>query len=529
MDQNQNAHGASAADGSHEPSALPHLPGISQAAPPDTAAPPDDPDFTTDEQADAYWQGVADGIRQVGGIVPSRLAARAAPGGLLVPMHDSQILPGTGRWQTEGLTEGAHPFNRDQPEGGTPATTGFPGGPPPRSGEECSDPDDILAFTPADLRARHDGWTPEKQVAFVEALADTGIIRAAAARVKMTPQSVSRLRRRKDARAFDLACRTAEQIGRRGIVSVAWERAIEGTIRRHYFHGELKSEERVYSERLLIALLNRLPPDPQEDKQAETIEQNWDDWMDAIAEGRDAPATPEPEAEPTLAPEDAKVWEDEDELLTDAPPPPGYDGYADGEYGDACYQRHLTEAEEHWWQAEGETAAREQPGMFGPQWLLERPTFFPWGCEPSAPFAAAAEPEGKGSEATAPSGERPARPADGSSPDEPDRRHGFAGTAPVAEPEAEASEADSACSESRPSAADGSSSDEPDRRHGFAGTAPEAEPHEEQSEASEASDESRPSPGDGSPQVEPDRRHGFAGTPHPHDPDGVDDQGPATA
>jgi hypothetical protein len=31
-------------------------------------------------------------------------------------------------------------------------------------------------FTPVAVRARHDGWTVAKQYAFIEALADTGIV-----------------------------------------------------------------------------------------------------------------------------------------------------------------------------------------------------------------------------------------------------------------------------------------------------------------------------------------------------------------
>ncbi len=510
MEQNQNAHGASAADGSHKPAALPHFPGASWTATPDTPAPPgDDPDFASDEEATAYWQGVADGIHQSGGIVPPRLAARAAGGDLLVPVHGEEEGPPPAPPRNRG---GESDPSDHELHDSPPAFAGGAGGdsysPPSSSPAPTQDPDDILAFTPTNLRARHDGWTPEKQVAFVEALADTGIIRAAAARVKMTPQSVSRLRRRKDARAFDLACRAAEQIGRRAIVSTAWERAIEGTIRRHYFHGELKSEERVFNDRLLIALLNRLPPDPAEDKQIEAVEQDWDGWMDAIAEGRDAPAAPDPDPTPPAEPEDAKVWEDEGELFTNAPPPEGFDGSEDGEYGQPIYQRALTQAEEDYWRAGGEEAANERRGWLGPEWHLGRQTIFPWGCEPSALFA---EPEAERSEASETSGERRIVPADGSSPDEPDRRHGFAGTpafAPVAEPQDEASEADLACGESRPSAADGSPEGEPDRRH-----AEEAERQGERSEASEACRESLTRPADGSSPDEPDRRHGFAGTP----------------
>lgn len=38
------------------------------------------------------------------------------------------------------------------------------------------------------MRARHDGWTPERQKAFIEALADTGSVSRAAAMVNMTPR-----------------------------------------------------------------------------------------------------------------------------------------------------------------------------------------------------------------------------------------------------------------------------------------------------------------------------------------------------
>ncbi|HEX2763027.1 MAG TPA: hypothetical protein VHM92_04155 [Allosphingosinicella sp.] len=46
---------------------------------------------------------------------------------------------------------------------------GAAGGPRLGSGQAPS-----LAFTPVPRRYRHDGWTPERQVAFIEALADTG-------------------------------------------------------------------------------------------------------------------------------------------------------------------------------------------------------------------------------------------------------------------------------------------------------------------------------------------------------------------
>lgn len=51
----------------------------------------------------------------------------------------------------------------------------------------------LLEFTPVPVRARHDGWTPERQRLYVAALAETGHGGKAAARVGMSEQSTRRL------------------------------------------------------------------------------------------------------------------------------------------------------------------------------------------------------------------------------------------------------------------------------------------------------------------------------------------------
>ncbi len=50
-----------------------------------------------------------------------------------------------------------------------------------------------LKFTPIPLRARHDGWTAEKQIAFIEALAETACVDHACRRVGMSDSSAYRL------------------------------------------------------------------------------------------------------------------------------------------------------------------------------------------------------------------------------------------------------------------------------------------------------------------------------------------------
>jgi hypothetical protein len=54
----------------------------------------------------------------------------------------------------------------------------------------------LIPFTPAELRARHDGWTAEKQIAFIEALAETACVEEACRRVGMSDSAAYQLRRR---------------------------------------------------------------------------------------------------------------------------------------------------------------------------------------------------------------------------------------------------------------------------------------------------------------------------------------------
>src|SRR6476469_33228 len=108
-------------------------------------------------------------------------------------------------------------------------------------------PTSRLAFEPVELEHRKDGWTPARQRAFVEALADRGIVREAAARVGMSEQGARRLRRRADAASFDIAWEAALQLGADHLRSVAYERAVHGVIKPHFYHGEMVGEERVFN------------------------------------------------------------------------------------------------------------------------------------------------------------------------------------------------------------------------------------------------------------------------------------------
>ena len=191
-------------------------------------------------------------------------------------------------------------------------------------------------FDPVDLRARIDGWTPERQRAFVEALADSGVIREAAGQVGMSEQSVARLRRRPGSAAFVAACEAAVTIATRRMRSVAFDRAINGYTRQIFYHGELKGETRVYDPRLLILLLQKsgLLIDPL--GRGARLEANWPRTVAALDDS----------ATPTHTDDDSdKVWWEGRRLWTSFPPPPDFCGTERGTLGTATYRRSLTEVE----------------------------------------------------------------------------------------------------------------------------------------------------------------------------------------
>lgn len=220
---------------------------------------------------------------------------------------------------------------------------------PEAATDEPASPTNLTDFDPVPLRYRQDGLTPEKQRDYVEALADTGVAREAAARIGVSEQAVNRVRRRADARSFDLACEAALRFAARRLRSIAFERAIEGTIKRHYYHGELKSEERVYDNRLLVYLLGKLERHLEPPAEAEAVADDWEPWMAAIEQGLPAPVpgeveAPEEDEEAGLC-DRIEVWQENGEWWTEFPPPAGFDGVEDGEPDSYGYKRALSAAE----------------------------------------------------------------------------------------------------------------------------------------------------------------------------------------
>ncbi|MEP0392060.1 MAG: hypothetical protein ABJ205_14370 [Erythrobacter sp.] len=119
----------------------------------------------------------------------------------------------------------------------------------------------LPAFTPVPREcARRDGWTEERQRAFIEALADTGSVAAACKSVDMSQPGAYYLRRQKGAESFREAWRKALDLGVQQLEDVAMDRALNGVEVPVYSYGELIGTRKVYNDRLLMFILrNRAP------------------------------------------------------------------------------------------------------------------------------------------------------------------------------------------------------------------------------------------------------------------------------
>ena len=116
-------------------------------------------------------------------------------------------------------------------------------------------------FTPVPRKYnRHDGWTPDRQRRFIEALADSGSVKRAAHAVNMTPEGAYLLRRHPKGHEFRAAWEAALALGVQRLEDVAMERAIHGVEVPVYHFGQIVGTRRVYNDRLLMFLLrNRAP------------------------------------------------------------------------------------------------------------------------------------------------------------------------------------------------------------------------------------------------------------------------------
>jgi hypothetical protein len=116
-------------------------------------------------------------------------------------------------------------------------------------------------FEPVELRHRHDGWTPERQVAFIEALAECGCVDSACRRVGISTTAAYALRGQVRAQSFRLAWDMALDHAIQRLSDAAYSRAIHGVVQPIFYKGEQIGERRRYDERLTMFLLRYRNPE----------------------------------------------------------------------------------------------------------------------------------------------------------------------------------------------------------------------------------------------------------------------------
>lgn len=115
-------------------------------------------------------------------------------------------------------------------------------------------------FDPVPRQYRHDGWTAERQTGFIHALAETGSVKAACARVGKTTEGAYQLRRQPGAQGFRAAWEAALAHGIQRLTDIAIDRAIDGVAVPIFQGGKQVGEKRWYNDRLLMFLLRHHQP-----------------------------------------------------------------------------------------------------------------------------------------------------------------------------------------------------------------------------------------------------------------------------
>jgi hypothetical protein len=126
------------------------------------------------------------------------------------------------------------------------------------------------SFTPVALRPRHDGFTPERQIAFIEALAASGSVSHACRVAGISRDAAYHLRRREGAEAFAAAWESALRVAVQAIADHVMEQAVTGETVIQYYKGEVIGERVKFDTRLQMFLL-RVHDNKRYGKHAEDI------------------------------------------------------------------------------------------------------------------------------------------------------------------------------------------------------------------------------------------------------------------
>ena len=106
---------------------------------------------------------------------------------------------------------------------------------------------------------RHDGWTPERQRIFIEALRLIGVVSFAAEAAGMSRKSAyALLKRAGPGSSFARAWDEALAAGETNVLFATIRRAVEGVEEPYFYGGLQRGTRRVYDNRLLAAAFRSL-------------------------------------------------------------------------------------------------------------------------------------------------------------------------------------------------------------------------------------------------------------------------------
>lgn len=108
---------------------------------------------------------------------------------------------------------------------------------------------------------RHDGWTMERQLAFIEVLARTGSVSRASAAVGMSVSSAYRARGRLETDIFGYGWKSALAMAYYNLRDIALDRIDNGLATPSTYQGEVVTTKTVFNDRLLMSMLNHLKPE----------------------------------------------------------------------------------------------------------------------------------------------------------------------------------------------------------------------------------------------------------------------------
>ena len=174
-----------------------------------------------------------------------------------------------------------------------------------------SEPKGLTTFDPVPVRPRHDGWTAERQIAFIEALAASGCVEHACRAVGMSHVSAYMLRLRPDAKAFRDAWNAALDYSLHRLEQAAIGRALNGVPRPIFYKGEQVGEWREHDERLTMFLLRYRRP------------QRYGAWPDGAGPPSDPDKDDETAARLAWTCEEIEIHgdlDDESDSVADSPP-----------------------------------------------------------------------------------------------------------------------------------------------------------------------------------------------------------------